>query len=335
MTGSKKTKTIHVALLGLGIVGNGIYQTIHTYQSRLQTLTGANVHISTIVIEHPDRHTRINENITVTTEINDVLDDPDIEVVFEAIVGKEPAFSYLMQCIKKGKHVITANKEMFANHGTELKALAELHQVSVGYDATTAGGIPIIQTIQQLMQVNKVTKIQAILNGTSNYILTEMRDQNVAFTDALKQAQELGYAEADPANDIEGYDAFYKLMILSELIFDEQPVWEEVNRIGITNVTGDQMRKSQIKGEKIKHIATIYKSAGKIQATVKPISISDDHPLYGVDGVDNAINMEADIVGQLTLRGPGAGALPTASAMMEDFCTIISQRVKNKNTIPV
>lgn len=330
-----KLKTIHVALLGLGTVGNGLYQTIHSHQSRLQELTGANVHISTIVIEHPDRHNQINKNITVTTDINAVLDDPDIEVVFEAIVGKEPAFSYLKRCIKASKHVITANKEMFATYGKELNVLAEQYQVSVGFDATTAGGIPIIRTIQQLIQVNKVNKLQAILNGTSNYILTEMREQNAAFAVALEQAQNLGYAEADPTNDIEGFDAFYKLMILSELIFDEQPVWEEVDRIGITNVTSGQMKKSQIKGEKIKHIATIHKSAGKVQAIIEPVSISKDHPLYGIDGVDNAINLEADIVGQLTLAGPGAGALPTASAMIEDFCTIFSQRVKNKNTVLV
>lgn len=326
-------KPIHVALLGLGTVGEGVYQTIQTHQDRLQQVTGRPVHISAILIEHPDKYTHLDKEITITTDIQTILQNPDIDVVFEAIVGIEPAFSYLKQCIIAGKIIITANKEMFARHGFELKQLAQKHDTTLGYDATTAGGIPIIQTIQQLLQVNQIHKIQGILNGTSNYILTEMREQHTSFETALEQAQTLGYAEADPTNDIEGYDALYKLMILSELTFGEQPDWADIKRIGISDISAADLANSQTAEEKIKHIATIQQIEGKLHAAVEPISVTTTHPLYAIEGVDNAVYIETDLIGNLTLTGPGAGALPTASAMLEDFCTLFSKKISTINKV--
>ncbi|MEC5424385.1 homoserine dehydrogenase [Virgibacillus sp. C22-A2] len=327
-------KAINVALLGLGTVGKGVYQTINTHQERLRDITGCSVHVSTFLIEHPEKHATVNG--TTVTDIRTITENPDIDIVFEAIVGKEPAFSYLKKCIQAGKHVITANKEMFAVHGKELRELARQHHVSIGYDATTAGGIPIIQMIQHVLQANNVLKVQAILNGTTNYILTEMRDQNAAFEDALQQAQQLGYAEADPTNDVEGFDAFYKLMILSELIYNEQPNWNDVKRIGITSISEKDIAENQLTNKRIKHIASIWKEDGRILAKVEPVSLPRDHPLYAIEGVDNAINIETDILGELTLKGPGAGALPTASAMIEDFCLIYSGKSqKEKSTVVV
>ncbi|WP_077329431.1 homoserine dehydrogenase [Virgibacillus siamensis] len=320
-------KPIHVALIGLGTVGCGVYQTLHIHKKRLEMQLGAPIHLSTVVIENPEKHQKIGAKTPISTDISDILYNPEIDVVFEAINGKEPAFTYLKQCIEAGKHVITANKEMFAAHGNELKALAKLHDVQIGYDATTAGGIPIIQSIRQLFKANQIKEVQAILNGTTNYILTEMRENGLPFSTALKQAQKWGYAEADPTNDIEGYDAFFKLMILSDLIFNKQPDPEHIKRTGITDVTAEAIQQAKHEGKRIKHIASIkYDQTGNLTAEVELAAVPERHPLYAVEGVDNAIHLKADIVGDITLTGPGAGAFPTASAMLEDFCMIVSQK---------
>ncbi|GAA0605960.1 hypothetical protein GCM10009001_24020 [Virgibacillus siamensis] len=326
-------KPIQVALIGLGTVGCGVYQTLHIHKQRLEIQLGAPVELTTVVIENPDKHMKIAEKTTISTDISDILYNPEIDVVFEAINGKEPAFTYLKQCIQAGKHVVTANKEMFAAHGRELKELAQKNEVQIGYDATTAGGIPIIQTISQLFRANQIQQVQAILNGTSNYILTQMRDHQLPFSTALKQAQKWGYAEADPTNDIEGYDAFYKLMILSDLIFDRQPDQKNIRHSGITGITDEAIEKAQQDGKRIKHIASIkYDETGNLTAEIEPIAVPKEHPLYAVEGVDNAIHLKADIVGDITLTGPGAGAFPTASAMVEDLCLILS---KQSAPIPV
>ncbi|WP_106495935.1 homoserine dehydrogenase [Lentibacillus sp. Marseille-P4043] len=325
-------KTLSVAILGFGTVGSGVYETIQKQQHRLQQIVGNPVQVTTIVIEHPKKHVKIAQNIHVTTDINAVITDPNIDVVFEAIVGKEPAHTYLAQCIKAGKHVITANKEMFATHGMELKDLAAAHHVNIGFDATTAGGIPIIQTIQKLLNINRIHSVQAILNGTSNYILTEMRELGTSFPNALRQAQNAGYAEADPTNDIEGYDAFYKLMILCELIFNKQPAWKTVKRTGITDIKPEMHRSQARTKQRIKHVAEIKLVNNSIHAKIEPIAIPESHPLYAIEGVNNAIHIETDIVGPLTLAGPGAGSFPTASAMLEDFCQIWKQQKSSMKT---
>ncbi|MBT2215220.1 homoserine dehydrogenase [Virgibacillus dakarensis] len=315
-------KTLSVAILGFGTVGSGVYETIQRHQNRLQKITGFPISVSAILVEHPEKHQNKAGDAIITADIDKIASNPAIDVVFEAIVGREPAFTYLKHCIEKGKHIITANKEMFAFHGKELTELAARNQVTIGFEATTAGGIPIIQTVKRLLNVNQIDKLQAILNGTSNYILTKMREEKATFSHALKEAQQLGYAEADPTNDIEGYDAFYKLMILSELIFAKQPVWKKVRRTGITGITPEMHIEEAHANRRIKHIAEITFTNDTISASIEPVAIPETHPLYAIDGVSNAIHLQADILGPLTLVGPGAGSLPTASAMIEDFCHI-------------
>ncbi|MGP4106244.1 homoserine dehydrogenase [Virgibacillus sp. L01] len=319
-------RPINIALIGLGTVGCGVYQTLHIHQQRLEKLVGAPINISTIIIEHPDKHQKIAAKTNVTTDVNTVLNNPEIDVVFEAIVGKEPAFSLLRKCIQAKKHVITSNKEMFATHGDELKNLASRYNVRIGYDATTAGGIPIIQTIQQLLKANQIQYVQAILNGTTNFILSAMREKNITFSSALDEAQNWGYAESNPENDIDGFDAFYKLMILSDLIFEKQPDIEHVTRVGIRNTTEESIQALQTEGKRLKHIAKIgHDAAGNLTASVELEAVSKEHPLYAVEGVNNAIHIKGDIVGDLTFTGPGAGSFPTASAMIEDFCILFKK----------
>jgi len=315
-------ETLRVALIGFGTVGKGIYRTIQTHQDKLNQILGKRVEISVILVKNKHRHVHLHKDVPIETNIETITDNDKIDVVFEAIVGIEPAFTYLKQCSEAGKHIITANKEMFAHFGGDLLTLAKHFGVQVGYEATVAGGIPIIQTIKQLLSVNRIHRVEAILNVTTNYILTTMRKEGKLFSEALRYAQTLGYAEADPTNDIEGFDALYKLMILSQLIFNDQPDWKDVVRLGIQDITEHDIKKASCEGKRIRHIATVAIESGHITASVKPIFISEAHPFFSVEGVDNAVRLETNLVGSLTFIGPGAGALPTASAMMEDLCMI-------------
>jgi homoserine dehydrogenase len=313
---------IHVALLGYGTVGKGVYRTVQKHQERLKTILGKEVKIVAILVKEIEKHHWFNDEILFTDNYTDIINLPKLDVVIDAIVGVEPGYTYLQQAIDRGCHVITANKEMFAHHGSELLSLAKEKNVSLGFEATVAGGIPIIQTLKKLLNANKVDKVEGILNGTSNFILTKMREDNLPFEEALKLAQENGYAEADPANDIDGVDAFYKAVILSEVIFGEQPEWEKTYTQGIGTVTLPQIKLFESLGFRFKHVASLQKSNTEIQCTVRPVLVTNSHPLFQVEEAQNAINIEADIVGNISLQGPGAGMFPTASAIVEDLIHI-------------
>ncbi|MFG6119717.1 homoserine dehydrogenase [Thalassobacillus sp. B23F22_16] len=313
---------IKAALLGYGTVGQGIQEVIHQHQERFRLLLGKEVEIVAVLVQNPVKQRNLPENILVTTDFEEIISLPDLNVVFEAIVGEEPALTYSRRSLNKGIHVITANKMMFARHAKELLETARENKVHIGFEATTAGGTPIIRTIDQLLQVNRIEKVEAILNGTSNYILTAMNDRFINFDTALKEAQEKGYAEADPTHDIDGTDAFNKLMILSQLIYGEQPNWLNVRKTGINGLTEADINHAKQENKKYKHIGVIKKEENDIIAEVSPVLLSPTHPLHHIDGVDNALAITSDIVGTITLTGPGAGKLPTASAMVEDLVQI-------------
>ncbi|WP_051353242.1 homoserine dehydrogenase [Thalassobacillus devorans] len=325
---------IKAALLGYGTVGQGIHEVLHEHQERFRTLLGKEVEIVAILVQNPSKYRDLPENIVVTKDFEKIITIPELDVVFEAIVGEEPALSYLTHALEKSIHVITANKMMFAKHANSLLEKARENHVKIGFEATTAGGTPVIRTIEQLLQVNQVEKIEAILNGTSNYILTAMSERSIDFETALAEAKEKGYAEADPANDIDGTDAFNKLMILSQLIFNEQPVWNKVEKTGIQDITSTAIQTAQENNEKYKHIAVIGKEGDQLKAEVSPLLLSSSHPLYNIDGVDNAIAITSNIVGTITLIGPGAGKLPTASAMVEDLVDIFQNGTNRHSTYP-
>jgi homoserine dehydrogenase len=287
------------------------------------------VEVAAVLIKNKQKQRNISENILITTDFEEILSLPQLDVVVEAIVGKEPTFTFLKKAIAKGCHIITANKEMFAHHGKELLELANKNNVSVGFEATVAGGIPIIQTIRQLLKINQVHQIQGILNGTSNFILTEMREKKLSFATALVQAQENGYAEADPTNDVEGFDAFYKTMILSKIAFGIEPNWEEVEREGITSVSIDLIEAAEKLGLRFKHIASLNREGSQLVGAVKPALVTKSHPFYHVEGVDNAVCVQTDIVGRISLQGPGAGMFPTASAVIEDLVYVVQNQHSN------
>ncbi|CAH2715650.1 hypothetical protein BACCIP111895_02834 [Neobacillus rhizosphaerae] len=310
---------IKVAILGFGTVGQGVYKTIQSHGEELTAVLGKKVEVAAVLIKNNQKEREISEEVLVTTNFGEILDLPQLDIVVEAIVDKEPTFTFLKKAIKHGCHIITANKEMFAHHGKELIELADENHVSIGFEATVAGGIPVIQTLRELLKINRVDQVQGILNGTSNFILTEMRVKKQSFAQSLLQAQLNGYAEADPTNDVEGYDAFYKTMILSRISFGEEPNWHAVEREGITSITSELIAAAEKFGLRFKHVASLTKAGNQIKASVKPVLVGQEHPFYHVEGVENAVNVHSDIVGRITLQGPGAGMFPTASAVIEDL----------------
>jgi homoserine dehydrogenase len=321
---------IKVAILGFGTVGEGVYKTIQSHNDELSAVLGKKVEVAAVLVRNKHKDRNIAEGVLVTTDFNDILQLPELDIVVEAIVDREPTFTMLRRSILRGCHIITANKEMFAHHGQELLELAENHHVSVGFEATVAGGIPIIQTLRQLLKINRVSEIQGILNGTSNFILTEMREKKKSFKEALLLAQAKGYAEADPTNDIEGLDAFYKTMILSRIAFGEELEKHNVELKGITAISSEQIVAAGNLGLRFKHVAVIKKKGTKVTAKVIPVLVGPSHPFYHVEGVENAVNVQSDIVGSITLQGPGAGMFPTASAVIEDLVYVCQNHSRNR-----
>ena len=317
---------IHIALLGLGTVGKGVLETIETHQGKLQSLLGKPVKISAILVKNLDKHVLEDKSILLTDQFEEIIGLDQLDVMIDVIVGKEPGFTYAKRAIERGCHFITANKEMFAHHGKELLELAEKHGVSVGFEATVAGGIPVIQTLRKLLNVNNITKVEGIINGTSNFILSNMRENQLPFEEVLVSAQEKGYAEADPTNDIEGYDAYFKGLVLSNVVFGELPKGEHIVRKGITHITKEQILAASSLGLKYKHVARLEKQGQEIKLFVEPVLVTETHPFYSVEGVQNAVSIDADIVGNITLLGPGAGKLPTASAVVEDLLHLFQEK---------
>lgn len=319
--------TIKVAILGFGTVGEGVYRILNEKKKEIKAQTGYTVDVVSILVRDISKERIPTPGVEITDDITDVFAKPQIDLIFEAIVGKEPTFTYLTEAIDKGYDVITANKAMFATHGPALLKQAEAKGVQIGFEATTAGGVPIIQTVKNLLTGDRVHRIQGVLNGTSNFILTKMRQDGVPFEVALQEAQELGYAEADPTDDVSGKDAFRKLMILSNLAFGKQPDWETINIEGIDKILAEDVLNAEQKELRYRHIADIVlDEKGGLSGSVGPVLVDSNHPLYGVDGVDNAIIVETEYLGALTLIGPGAGMYPTASAMISDYLYIVGTR---------
>ncbi|WP_371069390.1 homoserine dehydrogenase [Sediminibacillus sp. JSM 1682029] len=325
--------TIKVALLGFGTVGSSVYQTIQSRRSKFERLIGKKVEIVGVLIQDETKQRNIADGILVTSSFEELLAIPEIDVIIEAINGIEPGAGYLSRALEKGIHVVTANKELLAHEGQSLRETAAKGHAQLKFEAAVAGGVPIIGTLQQLLQVNEVSNVEAILNGTSNYILTEIAENQVGFQAALHSAQKHGYAEADPGNDVDGWDAFYKLMILCELLLGKQPDWTQVSRRGIRGITLADIQVVETAGWRIKHIASLQVKEEKAQLRVEPMAVPEGHPLYEVSGVDNAVSIQGDLAGNLKLQGPGAGALPTASAILEDFVQLYKESDNRNRSI--
>ncbi|CDM69132.1 Homoserine dehydrogenase [Clostridium bornimense] len=323
---------LKVALLGLGNVGSGVYKILTANKAVIEKRSGYEIEVGKILVrdKNKPRPVDVDEDI-VTTNIDDILNDDEISIVVELMGGEEPAKSYILRAIEKKKHVVTANKLLMAKCGVEVFNKAkEVGGVHIHYEASVAGGIPIIQGINEALTGNKIEKVIGIINGTTNYILTEMEDKGLSFEEALKGAQEKGYAEADPTSDIEGFDTLYKLDILTALCFNKKVPVDTIYREGITKISKGDIEIAKEFGYKIKLLAIGSEVDGKIEARVHPTMIPAKHPLANVNDSFNAIMLKGDAVGDLMFYGRGAGDLPTGSAVVGDIIAV----AKNLNNEP-
>jgi homoserine dehydrogenase len=310
---------IGIGLLGLGVVGGGVAKALRGKEETIARQAGSPLEIKGILEQDPAKGQRLNiEPRLLTTEGQKIINNPEIDIVIEVLGGESPAWEYIRDAILTGKHVVTANKEVMAKHGVELLTLAAEHEVNLLYEASVGGGIPLISPLKQDLLANDISAIYAIINGTTNYILTRMGKDGLAFDTALKQAQELGYAEADPSNDINGTDAAYKLAILATLAFHVEVRPEDVYYEGISRLAPRDFRYAQELGYAIKLLAIAKKEEHSLQVRVHPVFIPEDILLAKVDGVFNAVQIEGDLIGKVLFYGEGAGALPTSSAIIAD-----------------
>lgn len=324
-----ENKKIKIGLIGLGTVGSGVFKTLKAFE---------NTEVVKIAVKNINKPRNIEnlDNSILTTDCYEVVNDPEIDIVCELIGGVEPAFSLIKKAIENGKHIVTANKELLAKHGEELFNFAEEHNKVILYEAAIAGGIPLIMPIKTILAGNKINKIEAILNGTTNYILTKMDVQGASYADVLKEAQELGYAETDPTGDVEGFDAAYKITTLATIAFKKRIKLENVYREGITKIRAQDMLAANDLGYKIKLIASAkIDENGNADVRVHPMLISKNSTLAHIDYVTNAVSLSGHPVGSITLSGPGAGEFPTASSVIGDVLAIAAEIGKTDYLLPM
>lgn len=319
-----------IGLLGLGTVGTGTAKILLAPQQRHPLLQ--EIEIARVGVRSASKERAVDLPPTVmTTDLESIVTDPTIEIVVELIGGLEPARSLILKAISQGKHVVTANKAVISRYGDEIFTAAERAGVYVLIEAAVGGGIPVIQPLKQALSVNRIERILGIVNGTTNYILTRMSTEGADFTEVLAEAQQLGYAEADPSADVDGYDGADKIAILASLAFGERLQLEDVHREGIGQVSAVDIRYAEQLGFAIKLLA-IAQRAGQqpdhsppaVQVRVHPTLVPKDHPLASINGVNNAIFVEGDPIGQVMFSGPGAGEGPTASAVVADIMNIVA-----------
>ena len=312
--------SIGIGLLGGGVVGSGVARVLIDKSETLGELAGRPLSLEGVLVrDAAKRRPNGPPAGLLTTEAGDILDNPRVDVVVEVMGGQQPALDYLLRSISAGKHVVTANKEVMARHGPDLLARALDRGVRVLFEASVAGGTPIIAPLTRDLAANEVAAIRAIINGTTNYILTRMAQQGVDFDAALAEAQELGYAEADPTSDIEGRDAAYKLAVLSTLSFRARVRDTDVHQEGISRLTARDFLYAGELGYAIKLLAIAGKEGGAVQARVHPAFVPQNVMIAKVDGVLNAVEIETDLAGRVLFHGRGAGSMPTASAVVADI----------------
>jgi homoserine dehydrogenase len=312
-----------IGLMGLGTVGTGVVHLINQNGKNIEKKLGEKIEIKKILVKDPNKKRASFAEGKITFDANDILEDEEIDVVVEVMGKEHPALEYIIKALKKGKHVVTANKEVIAVHGKELIKLATENKVNLLYEASVGGGIPIIRPLKQCLAANKIYEIKGILNGTTNYILTEMKQKGLDFEEALKEAQQKGYAEADPTDDVEGFDAARKLAILCTLAFNKFILPEKIYTKGIKSISKSDIKYAEELGYHVKLIAYAKIDENeRLEAWVHPVMIKKDNPLSSVNGVFNAILVDGNAVGEVMFYGQGAGMMPTASAVVADIMDV-------------
>lgn len=315
---------VRVGLLGLGTVGSGVVKIIEKNQEDLFQQTGSHMRIEKVLVQDISKERSVTlEKGLLTEDVNDVLGHPDIDVVIEVMGGIETAREYILTALEQGKHIVTANKDLMALHGSEILAKAAKHKCDVYYEASVAGGIPIIRALVDSFSSDRITKMMGIVNGTTNYILSKMSQEGSQFEDVLKEAQSLGFAESDPTADIEGHDAARKMAILSRLGFYVDVDLADVECEGITQVTAPDLAYAKQLGYEMKLLGVAARKDDLIEVSVQPTLVKLDHPLAAVNGVNNAVYVYGEAVGETMFYGPGAGELPTATSIVSDLVSVV------------
>lgn len=322
---------VNIAVLGYGTVGSGVVEIINKNRDIVNNKAGQEICVK-YVLDLRDFPGDPVEKVLVH-DYNVILNDPEVEIVVEVMGGVEPAYTFVKSALEAGKSVCTSNKELVAKHGAELLKIAKEHSRNFLFEASVGGGIPIIRPLNQHLTADKICEITGILNGTTNYILTKMDKEGLDFDTVLKQAQDLGYAERNPAADVEGFDACRKIAILASLAYGESVDFEDVYTEGITNITDVDFKYAEKMNRSIKLLGKCKSEENGIVVSVAPRLISPEHPLYNVSDVVNGVLVRGNVVGDLVFIGSGAGKLPTASAVVSDIVDAV--RHLNVTTITI
>ena len=320
-----------IAVLGYGTVGSGVVEVLNTNSESIAKRAGDEIEVKSVLDLRDFPGDPIQEK--VVHDINLILNDPEIDVVVEVMGGVEPAYTFVTKALNAGKSVCTSNKALVAAHGPELIELAKSKNLNFMFEASVGGGIPIIRPLNQSLTADEITQITGILNGTTNYILTKMSKEGSSYETALKEAQDLGYAERNPEADVEGYDACRKIAILTSLAFGSTANFEEITTEGITNITAADFKYAEKLGRVVKLLATSFKKDDRVYAITAPFMIDSTHPLYNVNDVLNGVYVKGNVVGNVMFFGAGAGKLPTASAVVADVVDCVKHKGKNVMTL--
>ncbi|GIP01471.1 MULTISPECIES: homoserine dehydrogenase [Paenibacillus] len=317
-------KPVKVGLLGLGTVGTGVVRIVEGHQEDLSSQVGSPITIERIAVKHLEKYRSINVDQNKLTEDPwAVIRDPEIDVIVEVMGGIEQTKTYILEALERGKHIVTANKDLMALHGAEILAKAQEKQCDVFYEASVAGGIPIIRTLIEGFSSDRIMKIMGIVNGTTNFILTKMSQEGASYEDVLAEAQELGYAEADPTSDVEGLDAARKMAILGTLGFRTNVELQDVTVKGISQVTKEDIAYAKRLGYEMKLLGIAERQDDEFSITVQPTMVRKGHPIAAVNGVFNAVYVYGEAVGETMFYGAGAGEMPTATSVVADLVAVI------------
>ena len=315
--------TIKIALLGAGTVGSGVIQALSINADIIAGRSGAYIEIKKILVRDAKKQRPEVNGILLTDSFDEILDDEEISIVVEVMGGLSPARDYMLRSMAAGKHVVTANKDVIAQHLSELYTAANENTVDFLYEASVGGGIPIIKPLKECLTANKISEIMGVINGTTNYMLTKMTEKHISYDAVLRRAQEKGYAEANPSADVDGLDAARKAAILASLAFDTVIEFEDVSVEGISHITEDDIEYGLNLGYVIKLLAVGRNTDDGIDVRVHPVFLPKTHPLASVNGVFNAVFVRGDVIGDAMFYGRGAGALPTASAVVADIIEVV------------
>jgi homoserine dehydrogenase len=336
MQSTMTIQPIKIGLLGLGTVGSGTFDVLTRNQNEILRRAGRGIEIAAIGVRDAARaRKRVGGTIPITTQLEDVVRHPDIDIVVELIGGEEPARSLVMEAIGRGKHVVTANKALLAHHGNEIFQAAHERGVMVAFEGAVAGGIPIIKALREGLSANRIEWLAGIINGTSNFILSEMRSRGASFAEVLAEAQRLGYAEADPTFDIEGIDAAHKLTLLASIAFGVPINFGAASTEGISRLTADDIRYAEQLGYRIKLLGITKRRADGLELRVHPTLVPRERLIASVEGAMNAVLVKGDAVGVTLYYGKGAGAEPTASAVIADLVDVTRMHTADpENRVP-